>query len=141
MAVNALTVHARTNVPVYDASSVSQSDCCLLLCCMCVCVAVIISSPFAKMYKKETCPSFPDAPPRLGVSAGGLGGTRTLTLFMVCEEDLIYDPAHLHRPPMALIQTDLWGVLQHLKEWDKRARMKRGGDNIDLLLPGGLVGR
>lgn len=63
--------------------------------------------------------------PVLSVSARGLGGTRALALFMVREEDLVYDPAH-PRPPMALIQSDLWGVLQHLKESeDKTARMKR----------------
>lgn len=67
----------------------------------------------AKKIKRRTCPTVPDECAGQGVSARGLGGTRTLALFMVCEEDLIYDPAHPW-PPMALMQSDLWGVFQHL---------------------------
>lgn len=48
----------------------------------------------AKIDKRRTRPTVPGARVSLSVSARGLGGTRTLTLFMVCEEDLGYDPAH-----------------------------------------------
>lgn len=50
----------------------------------------------------------------MAASAGGLGGTLTFTPFMMCEEDLSYDPAH-GRPLMTLIQVGLWGIFQHLR--------------------------
>lgn len=77
--------------------------------------------------KRRTRPTVLGTHNSLSASARGLGGTRTLALFMVCEEDLIYDPVHPW-PPMALIRSDLWGVLQHLKESEKTERMKWWGE-------------
>lgn len=115
---------ARTNV--YDAScglSVQLLPSSLLHVFLRCCYYM---KSVAKIDKRRTRSTVPDARASLSVSARGLGGTRTLALFMVSEEDLIYDPVH-PRPPMALIQSDLWGVLQHLKESDKqREKMKRG---------------
>lgn len=69
----------------------------------------------------------------LSVSARGLGGTSTLALFMVHEVDLIYVPAH-SLPPMALIQSDLWGVLQYLQESENKTEiMRREGRDSPLL--------
>lgn len=61
-------------------------------------------------------------------SAGGLGGTLAFAPFVMREQDLGYDPAH-PRPPIALIQIGLWGILQHLKH--KKARMKTVGTGLD----------
>lgn len=65
------------------------------------------------------------------VSAGGLGGTRTLALFVVREEDLVYDPAQ-PGPPVALIQSDLRSVLQHLRERGGRVAMNKGRSRLAL---------
>ena len=52
---------------------------------------------------------------------------------MVHEVDLIYVPAH-SLPPMALIQSDLWGVLQYLQESENKTEiMRREGRDSPLL--------
>lgn len=121
----------RTNVIVYDRSCSlpvkllpSLPHVCLRCCYL--------------LY--EVCPILPDACASLSVSAWGLGGTHTLAFFMVCEEDLIYDPLHPWLPK-ALMQSDLWGVLQHLKESEnKTAGMKGGRKEVDSLLAELLLG-
>lgn len=103
--------------------------------CVCVRVWRYYMKSVAKIDKGRTRPTVPGARVSLSVSARGLGGTRTLTLFMVREEDLGYDPAHPW-PPMVLIQSGLWGVLQHLEETEnKTERMKTVGVEVDSLLP------
>lgn len=89
------------------------------------CVLLLLYEVCCKRDKRRTRPTVPDARASLSVSARGLGGTRTLTLFMVCEEDLVYDPAH-PRPPLAPMQSDLWGVLQHLKESENKRDEETG---------------
>lgn len=81
------------------------------------------------VYETERVPTVPPVRANgVSASAGGLGGTLTFAPFMMREQDLGYDPAH-PRPPIALIQIGLWGILQHLKH--KTARMKTVGMGLD----------
>lgn len=95
----------------------------------CVSALPLLYEVCCKIDKRRTRPTIPGARASLGVSAGGLGGTRALALFMVCEKDLRYDPAHPW-PPMALMQSGVWSVLQHLKELEKTVRMKTMGTEV-----------
>lgn len=119
-------VLARTNVTVRDASCgspVKLSPSLRSVCLRCRYDMMSVAK-LLKKKKKWTGPTVPGARASPSVSARGLGGTRALTRFMVREEDLVYDPAH-PRPPMALVQSDLRGVLQHLKESEKKSLMPK----------------
>lgn len=60
-----------------------------------VSVLLLLYQVCCKIDKRRTHLTVPDACARLSFSARGLGGTYALACFMMCEEDLIYDPTHL----------------------------------------------